>query len=511
MDADRYLAPGSRFAGYVIEGVAGRGGMGIVYRARQVRPSRTVALKVISPDLAADPGFRERFEHESEIAASIEHSNVIPVYEVGEESRLLYIVMRYVEGTDLGSVIAARGRLSPRETVRILDQLTAALDAAHARGLVHRDIKPANVLIAQEGGRDHVYLTDFGLAKLTAGTDMTRSGTFVGTLAYAAPEQFEGRRVDARTDVYAGGGVLYHMLTGRVPFPRDSDAAIMWAHLSAEPPSVREVVPLSPPQLDEVIARAMAKEPQNRYPSAGDLGRDASAAAEGQRATVVERSVAVGPAAPDADTEVPAAPHDRRLRAPTGAVGAAALIAVALAVIAISGAFGGSGHPAAKTRRGGSTTPTTPPAPTTKNYANAAVGISFSYPASWQALNLKGAVVDLGIGNGTPAETRCAVVLERGAGPASSSQEARFAYVRQASANGARAHRHYVIRAIQTEQGANTLGVGLVRVADTQGGHLGFFFRGRDVIVFDCVTAAGILDRVDQQYFRPLLATVTIS
>ena len=231
------LVSGARFAGYVIEGVAGRGGMGVVYRAGQLRPSRIVALKVISPELADDSGFRERFTHESEIAASIEHSNVIPVYEVGEESHRLFIVMRYVEGTDLGRVIAAEGRVTPRRAVQILVQLTSALDAAHARGLVHRDVKPANVLIARESSADHVYLTDFGLAKFAVSGGPTRTGMFVGTLDYAAPEQFEGRRVDARTDVYAAGCVLYNMLTGGVPFPRESEAAIMWAHLSASPPS----------------------------------------------------------------------------------------------------------------------------------------------------------------------------------------------------------------------------------------------------------------------------------
>ena len=299
------LVTGVRFAGYVIEGVAGRGGMGVVYRARQLRPSRVVGLKVISPELVGDRGFRERFVRESEVAASIEHSHVIPVYEVGEVGGRLFIAMRFVEGADLGRVVGVAGRLGPGRAVGILAQLTSALDAAHARGLVHRDVKPANVLIAREGGGDHVYLTDFGLAKFVVGGGVTRTGMFVGTLDYAAPEQLEGRGVDARTDVYAAGCVLYNMLTGAVPFPREGEAAVMWAHLSAGPPSVRELVPELPAEFDAVIARAMAKNPADRYPSAGDLGRDALAAAERQRATVAERSVATGRAAPRSGS----APH----------------------------------------------------------------------------------------------------------------------------------------------------------------------------------------------------------
>ena len=211
------LSAGAQLGHFVIERVAGRGGMGVVYRAKQLRPSRTVALKVVSPEFADDAEFRTRFEHECEIAASIEHSNVIPVYEVGEQSGLLYIAMRYVEGTDLRAVIAAEGRLSPARAIGILSQLSAALDAAHAHGLVHRDVKPGNVLLAREGDREQVYLTDFGLAKPASNAGRTRVGMFVGTLDYAAPEQLEGQRVDARTDVYAAGCVLYEMLTGQRP------------------------------------------------------------------------------------------------------------------------------------------------------------------------------------------------------------------------------------------------------------------------------------------------------
>jgi predicted Ser/Thr protein kinase len=522
------LVVGARFAGYVIEGVAGQGGMGVVYRARQLRPSRIVALKVISPQLAGDRDFRERFAHESEIAASIEHSNVIPVYDVGEESNLLYITMRYVEGTDLRAVIEGEGRLAPPRAVEILAELTAALDAAHAHGLVHRDVKPANVLIAREGQREHVYLTDFGLAKLAASGGRTRAGMFVGTLDYAAPEQLEGQRVDARTDVYAAGCVLYQMLTGSLPFPQEHEAAIMWAHMSAEPRSVQELVPSLPGELDAVIARAIAKHPDDRYASAGDLGRDAIAAAEGRLPRLLERSVATGAAAPAG--ALPAGSAGPPAGGPTSGPGAAragrsrreasgrlaalsggALAVLVTLVLAVSGVFGSSGHPAKVTTHAPGSTPpkTTVPAPSTKAYTNAALGVSFAYPASWQPLSLKGSPADFGIGSGD-GETRCALVIERGAGPARSSQEAQFAFVRARSASAAGTVKHYQLRAIQAEQGANIAGVGLIRVADQQGGHLGFFFRGRDVYTFDCITPAARLAQVDRQEFAPLLASVRI-
>ena len=510
------LAVGTQFAGYVIEGVAGQGGMGVVYRARQLRPSRIVALKVVSPQLAGDGDFRERFAHESEIAASIEHSNVIPVYDVGEENNLLYITMRYVEGTDLRAVIASEGRLAPQRAVHILVELAAALDAAHAHGLVHRDVKPANVLIAHEGQREHVYLTDFGLAKLAASGGQTRTGMFVGTLDYAAPEQLEGQRVDARTDVYAAGCVLYQMLTGSVPFPQEHEAAIMWAHISAEPPSVRELVPSLPAELDAVIARAMAKNPDDRYSSAGDLARDAIAAAEGQRAMLLERSVATGPAAP-ASAAPPIAAGARSVPAghsrprPSGRLallGGGALVVAVIAVLAVSGVFGSSGHPAKPTVQRPRTKPTVP-APTTKTYTNSKIGVSFVYPARWQPLSLQGSPADFGIGSGAK-ETRCALVIERGVGPANGTQEAQFAFVRARSAFAASTVKHYQLRAIQAEQGANIAGVGLIRISNGQGGHLGFFFRGRDVFVFDCITPAVSLDQVDRQEFEPLLASVRI-
>ncbi|MDQ4049118.1 MAG: serine/threonine protein kinase, partial [Actinomycetota bacterium] len=288
------LQPGSRFAGFQIESVLGAGGMGVVYRATQLALERTVALKLITPDFAADEDFRERFKRESRLAASIDHPNVVTVYEAGEDAGQLYIAMRYVEGTDLHALIAAEGALEPARATHLLSQVAGALDAAHAHGLVHRDVKPANVLIAVG---DHAYLTDFGLTKRTASVGPTKTGQWVGSADYVAPEQIQGEPVDARADVYALGCVLYHMLTGKPPFTRDSEVAKIWAHVNDPPPSLPESSTGPPPALDGVIRRAMAKAPGDRYPSAGDLGRAASAGLEGRATSEPERSIAAGAAA----------------------------------------------------------------------------------------------------------------------------------------------------------------------------------------------------------------------
>ena len=296
-------------AGHRIESVAGRGGMGVVYRATHLALNRVVALKLIAPELAEDPEFRQRFKRESETAASLDHPNVVPIYTAGEEDGLLYVTMRFVEGTDLREMIAQRGRLDPREAARIVSQIASALDAAHGRGLVHRDIKPANVLIDGAQGAAHAYLTDFGLTKRASSqTGLTKTGMMVGTLDYIAPEQLQGATVDARADVYALGCVLYEALTGQVPYPRDSEPAKMWAHMGEPPPTPSGVAPNLSAPFDEVVARAMAKDPDDRFLSAGDLGRATVAAAEGQVLSRAERSVATGVAAPDGATAVAAGP-----------------------------------------------------------------------------------------------------------------------------------------------------------------------------------------------------------
>jgi serine/threonine protein kinase len=300
---------GRQLGGYRIESVIGRGGMGIVYLADQTRLDRKVALKVITPELAHDADFRTRFERESRIAASIDHPNVVPVYEAGEEEGLLYIAMRYVRGTDL-KALTADGPLDPGRAVGIVGQVASALDAAHASGLVHRDVKPGNILIEEgqgaAGGR--AYLSDFGLTKrLSSESGVTKTGFVVGTLDYIAPEQVQGAPIDARTDVYALACVLFHALSGRVPYERENDMAKMYAHANLPAPSLLEAAPGAPRALEDVVRRGMAKEAGERYASAGDLGRAADAALHGAAPTLAERSVAIGAAAPGQETvaEVP--------------------------------------------------------------------------------------------------------------------------------------------------------------------------------------------------------------
>jgi YVTN family beta-propeller protein len=299
------FATGSTFGGYRIEGVAGQGGMGLVYRATQIALDRPVALKLIVPEMADDEGFRQRFTRESYLAASIDHPNVIPIYEAGEAEGRLFLSMRWCEGTDMKSLISRERGLAPDRAVAIVERVAAALDAAHRKGLVHRDVKPANVLITADE-EEHVYLTDFGLTKRTTSAGgLTKTGQFVGTPDYTAPEQIKGESADARADVYALGCLLFHAISGQVPFDRDSEVAKMYAHLNDEPPKLAEVVSGCPPALDPVLRRAMAKEPEDRYPSAGDFARAARAALTGSAPEVPERSLATGPAAGDVRAAAP--------------------------------------------------------------------------------------------------------------------------------------------------------------------------------------------------------------
>ena len=355
------LNTGDVFAGHRITGVAGRGGMGVVYRAVQLDLDRPVALKLIADDLAEDPSFRERFVRESRLAASIDHPNVIPIYYTGEYEGALYIAMRYVEGSDLRTLVRAVGRLEPERAAHIVAQVGSALDAAHERGIVHRDVKPANVLL---GASEHAYLTDFGLTKrISSLGGQTRPGGWVGTLGFVAPEQIRGERVDARADVYALGCVLFHTLAGGPPYQRDSDEATLWAHLHDDPPSLRASAPGAPPALQDVIDRALAKDPDDRFQSAGDLGRAALAAVGRGPGPLGERVVARGDAAP-ADAETAASPDQaptvlgeppaprRAARRPAWVWVLAAVPVLALAVVAAVALSGGGG--------GGSTTQSTP-------------------------------------------------------------------------------------------------------------------------------------------------------
>ncbi|MEA2154684.1 MAG: hypothetical protein QOE11_824, partial [Solirubrobacteraceae bacterium] len=253
--------------------------MGVVYHALHEPLERQVALKLIAPDLSADPVFRSRFQRECRAAASIQHPHVVPIYHAGEEQGLLYVTMQYVEGADLGRVLALEQTLAPARAASLVADLAGGIDAAHRLGIVHRDVKPANVLIELRDEAMFPFLTDFGLAKcVTSTSQMTRTGAILGTMDYAAPEQLEESEIDGRTDVYALGCLLFHTLTGRVPYPRETNAAKILAHLSAPPPSVTDLAPEVPAALGAVVERAMCKDPAGRFESAGELGRAALAA-----------------------------------------------------------------------------------------------------------------------------------------------------------------------------------------------------------------------------------------
>jgi len=265
--------------------------MGIVYRAEHLHLQRTVALKLLTPTLAPDPAFRARFVREARDAAAVTHPNIVAIYDAGEASGLLYIAMELVEGEDLAGLIA-REPPAPGRAVAILEQVAAALDTAHARGLVHRDVKPANILV----GAQRSYLSDFGLTKrLESRSALTAVGQLVGTVDYIAPEQIEGGALDARTDVYALGCVLYHCLTGAAPYQMDSDMQVLVAHLKRTPAPLRDTHPELPLGLDDVIGRAMAKAKDDRYASCGELMSAARAALGGAEAAAPIAAVSPAP------------------------------------------------------------------------------------------------------------------------------------------------------------------------------------------------------------------------
>src|SRR4051812_29317774 len=225
---------GTDFAGYRVHRRVGRGGMGVVYEATELALDRSVALKVLASELADDPAFRDRFVTESKLAASLDHENVIPIFAAGECDGRLYLAMRFVAGEDLHSLLRRERRVPPRRAAELVSQVAAALDAAHARGLVHRDVKPANILLARDG---HAYLSDFGLSKrLESAVGQTRTGELLGTLDYVAPEQIRRQPLGPATDIYALGSVAFHLLTGRVPFDADTEEGKLWAHISDPPP-----------------------------------------------------------------------------------------------------------------------------------------------------------------------------------------------------------------------------------------------------------------------------------
>ncbi|MGO9790463.1 MAG: protein kinase domain-containing protein [Solirubrobacteraceae bacterium] len=334
------LPLGSVFAGCRVEEVISHGDMGVVYRAEELALQRRVAVKLILPEYSRDERFRERFRRESRILAAIDHPNVIPVFDAGEEDGVLYIMMRLVEGTDMRALIAAEGHVEPLRAARIVRQVSGALDAAHARGMLHRDVKPANVLLARG---DHVYLSDFGLARRAASVgELTRHGTVVARAKYVAPEQILNQRVDARADIYALGCLLFEALAGEAPFARWTEGPQALAHLSAPRPSVLDLRPDLPHELDDVVRRAMAIDPNERYPSAGDLGQAALVAAGGLRRSSPWSVVATGEAAPlhnQQAAETPPAPlpegaHAGRTDALRWTIALAVLALVAVGMVA---------------------------------------------------------------------------------------------------------------------------------------------------------------------------------
>ena len=296
------LQPGAVFAGHRIDRLIGRGGMGQVYLAEEAASGRRVALKLLPAVFAGDERFRARFERESRLAASLSHPHVVPVHATGDEDGTLWMSLGFVDGPDLRSVIAEHGRMHPGDAALIVSQVAGGLDAAAAEGLVHRDVKPGNVFVEADGGRPHAYLGDFGLSKAAdSQSGLTGTGMFLGTIAYAAPEQIQAELVDATVDVYALGAVLYKALTGEVPFPRDRDVDVAMAHIVQPPPRPSESSPDCPAGFDDVVARAMAKEPADRFASAGELGEAALTAAKPAGPAPEWRSPAGGSASGDAD------------------------------------------------------------------------------------------------------------------------------------------------------------------------------------------------------------------
>jgi serine/threonine-protein kinase len=325
------------FGPYRLDELIGRGGMGEVYRAYDTRKERVVALKRLPPGLAGDGDFQARFRREARIAAQLREPHIIPIHDYGEIDGQLFIDMRLVEGVDLASVLEQFGPLHPVRAVEIVTQIASALDAAHTEGLQHRDIKPSNVLLAGGGpDRDYVYLIDFGIVHAANATSLTAVGTTIGTLDYMAPERFLTGHGDHRVDIYALGGVLHTMLTGSIPFPGEDGPAQMYAHVHTPPPSPSEQRPELPVGLDAVVATALAKTPEDRYPSAGALADAARTAlttpTRNATARPTNTDIPAPTRRPDTSREPPPTPRRPWAPRPPLLLGiAAVLVTVALA------------------------------------------------------------------------------------------------------------------------------------------------------------------------------------
>ena len=285
------LATGTTIAGYRVDGILGTGGMGVVYEATQLSLRRTVALKVLAPHLSSDSAFAARFRREAMLQAALEHPSIVTVYEAGDSEDGLFLAMKLVRGTNLKQLIL--DGLAPRRALDLLEQIAAALDTAHDAGLIHRDVKPQNMLVDHE---DRAFLADFGLTKGASERGITRTGQYMGSLDYVSPEQIKGEPLSSRSDLYAFATVLYECLAGEVPFPRETEAALLFAHVTEPPPRLTDLDPDLPPSLDAVVVRGLAKSPADRYPSATALVEAARAALDGPRAQAVEAASAAAPA-----------------------------------------------------------------------------------------------------------------------------------------------------------------------------------------------------------------------
>jgi serine/threonine protein kinase len=352
------FVPGSQVSGYLLTEQIGRGGMAVVFRAHDERLDRTVALKILAPALADDEAFRERFSRESKAAAAVDHPHIIPVFEAGETGGALFIAMRFVAGGDAHSLISQNGPLLPGRAVEIVSQVASALDAAHTKGLVHRDVKPANMLLDASAGKsrpDHVYLSDFGLTKVSMqASALTGTGMVLGTLDYISPEQLTGRPVNGRTDQYALACAAFELLTGAVPFSRDEAMSVMYAQLSEPPPTLTSRRPDLPLAANEVVARALSKDPADRYRSCGEFADALREVLQSQRTDSGHRSelqqsdpipTEVGRLAPPSTKPIPTGhAHAGRSRRGMLALAGASIVLVAIAAAALALGFGGHGQ-----------------------------------------------------------------------------------------------------------------------------------------------------------------------